>query len=382
MIRAFLVDDEQPALLQLNQMLSEFKQINVTGMFTDPREALKKLKRQQPDVIFLDIDMPYVRGTEFAAELRAMNLDIVIVFVTAYSEFALESYAVYPLDYLMKPIDKSRLDRTVGQIAAQVKRSGTALEEAPVFKIQCFGRLEVTKSFRDDKDEVQQEQLTITNRKVKELLCYLLANFQLQVFRDELLDMLFDGARDEKTINYLHVTAYSLRKLLEEFGLVQLKLDRYALTVPPGVCDFVDFSRFIRANAVIDENNLAEAERALKSYHGPLLSDEDYPWSVETREWAEEQLEALSVKLVEYYDTADMPQGAEQVLLAMLQRNPFSEQSHQMLLDVYYSRNMHSKFIRHYRRYRDVLDEELGVEPEEKYTRIYEQLLNSDLVQE
>ncbi len=374
MLKAFIVDDEQPALLQLKGLLTDFKEITVVGMFTSPQEALERFREQQPEVVFLDINMPNLQGVELAAELRDINPEIMVVFVTAYSEFALESYEVFPLDYLLKPVDKARLGKTVQELVAKHRKPRMREGMQRNFAIRCFGPMEISKSFGDNNGEPQVEYLTIANRKVKELLCYLIANFEREVTRNELLDVLFNEAKNEKTINYLHVTAYSLRKLLEDFGFKQVKLDRYNITIAPGICDFVDFVRFTRNNTIIDRSNAEEAMELVRQHSGPFLAEEDFPWSMESREWVEELLESLSAKLVEYYETANMKQEAEQVLLTMLDRNPFFEQAYHMLLELYFANNMYSKYIRHYRKYRDILVQELDVEPEEKYTELYRQI--------
>ncbi len=371
MLKAYIVDDEQPALMQMKELLAEIGDIAVAGLFSCPQQALEQFSKQQPDVIFLDIDMPRLQGLELAAKLRDINPRTSIVFVTAYSEFALESYDVFPLDYLLKPVDKHRLKQTVQELATRQQWARAEEDRQGSYFIRCFGALKITKSFWNDNCEPQVEHLSIANRKVKELLCYLIANFERDVTRDELLDVLFDGVKTEKSINHLHVTAYSLRKMLEDFGFQQVKVDRYNITIAPGGCDFVDFVRFVRSNNVIDTENAEEAMEIVRKHPGPFLAGEDYPWSVESREWVEELLESLSLKLVEHYETANAIHNAEQILLTMLDRNPFCEQAQHMLLDLYITNNMNSKYIRHYRKYKDMMAQELGLEPEEEYAEFY-----------
>lgn len=105
-----IVDDEPLAREGLESMLAEITEIEVLGKFSNAPAALDFLALHTPDVVFLDIQMPKVTGLEFAAKIAKETL---IIFTTAYSQYALQSYELDALDYLLKPIDQLRLKKAV-----------------------------------------------------------------------------------------------------------------------------------------------------------------------------------------------------------------------------------------------------------------------------
>jgi two-component system LytT family response regulator len=112
-IRAFLVDDEALALKRLSRMLAATGRTEVVGTRTDPVEAVDAILAAQPDVLFLDIEMPGMNGFQMLAQLDPQPL---IVFTTAYDQYALQAFGVNSVDYLLKPIEPAQLTRALDRI--------------------------------------------------------------------------------------------------------------------------------------------------------------------------------------------------------------------------------------------------------------------------
>jgi len=113
MIRAYVVDDEPLALQRLTRMLEATpRRVQICGSNTDPVNALDELRSGQtrPDVLFLDIHMPGLSGFELLAELPEQPM---VIFTTAYDQYALEAFQVNSIDYLLKPIEPEHLDRAL-----------------------------------------------------------------------------------------------------------------------------------------------------------------------------------------------------------------------------------------------------------------------------
>lgn len=117
MIRAIVVDDERPARDRMRHLLAG-SEVEVVGEAADGESALETIDRLGPDVIFLDIQMPVVSGLEVAARLRAPRPRV--VFCTAFDQFALEAFEHHAMDYLLKPVNRDRLMRTVESLARDV----------------------------------------------------------------------------------------------------------------------------------------------------------------------------------------------------------------------------------------------------------------------
>jgi two-component system, LytTR family, response regulator len=112
-MRAFLVDDEPLALKRLARMLAASGRVKVVGSSSDPVEAIVAIQESRPDLLFLDIQMPGLNGFEMLARLDPQPL---VIFTTAFDQYALDAFAVNSVDYLLKPIEAAQLERALNKI--------------------------------------------------------------------------------------------------------------------------------------------------------------------------------------------------------------------------------------------------------------------------
>jgi two-component system LytT family response regulator len=127
-LRALVVDDEPPARRRLAQLLSATGRVVVVAQARSVREALQIAKPQEIDVAFLDVHMP---GEDGFAYVEQVPFDVPIVFVTAYSTFAVRAFEVAALDYLLKPVEPSRLETALDRVAQAIaRRAGTCAPDA------------------------------------------------------------------------------------------------------------------------------------------------------------------------------------------------------------------------------------------------------------
>lgn len=135
-LRAIIVDDEAPARSELKFLLDELGSVDVVAEAASVREAIEKLKEYQCDVMFLDINMPEANGLQLANALQHLRYPPAVVFVTAYSEFALDAFKVNAIDYLVKPVESDRLAQAVARVQENVALHAQAQhsERIPVEK--------------------------------------------------------------------------------------------------------------------------------------------------------------------------------------------------------------------------------------------------------
>ena len=112
--------DKPPARSELRFLLDELGQADVVAEAASVREAIEKLKEYPIDVIFLDINMPEATGLKLAEALRTLKFPPNVVFVTAYSEYALEAFKVNAVDYLVKPVETERLAQALARVRENV----------------------------------------------------------------------------------------------------------------------------------------------------------------------------------------------------------------------------------------------------------------------
>jgi two-component system LytT family response regulator len=117
-IRAIIVDDEPLARRGLELRLREAADVEIVRQCANGREALAAINELQPDMMFLDIQMPGMSGFDVIKQVPQESLPM-IVFVTAFDRFAIEAFEAHALDYLLKPVDETRLERALDRVRAQ-----------------------------------------------------------------------------------------------------------------------------------------------------------------------------------------------------------------------------------------------------------------------
>ncbi len=115
-ISTIIVDDEQPALDELRYLLSAHDDIDIIAEVNSASKALQKIKELQPDLVFLDIQMPNKNGFEVVAELDRAGHQPMIIFATAYDHYAVEAFEKNAIDYILKPLSSRRLALTIEKI--------------------------------------------------------------------------------------------------------------------------------------------------------------------------------------------------------------------------------------------------------------------------
>jgi two-component system, LytTR family, response regulator len=119
MIKAIIIDDERLARNELKKLLMDFPEIEVIAEAANANEGLEKIETINPDLVFLDIQMPGKTGFDMLAELdKAPH----VIFTTAYDEYALKAFEVNALDYLLKPVEPKRLADAVQKLQLQEEK--------------------------------------------------------------------------------------------------------------------------------------------------------------------------------------------------------------------------------------------------------------------
>jgi two-component system response regulator LytT len=130
-MRILIVDDEPATGFFLQSIIKEVPGV-VTDVATSGKEALKKALVNQPQAIFLDIDMPDINGIELAHTLAEKYEDLSLVFATAHPDHALEAFELYSVDYILKPFNEERIKKTVNKLVAKSKLLSLGQSEVPI----------------------------------------------------------------------------------------------------------------------------------------------------------------------------------------------------------------------------------------------------------
>lgn len=138
MLSAILVDDEPLARQELRDLLDETGYFKITAEFSNAIECLQEIRNFKPDVLFIDIQMPKISGLEMVNMLDEKDRPFV-VFVTAYDEYAVQAFEDNAFDYLLKPIEPARMEKTLSRLKQAVEQqSGQAIPAQPLSMIPCY----------------------------------------------------------------------------------------------------------------------------------------------------------------------------------------------------------------------------------------------------
>lgn len=362
MITAVLVDDMRPALRELEFLLKKYPEISITGMYTDPLTAIEKIGEQKPQVVFLDINMPQLRGIDAASRILDSSPDTDIVFVTAYDQYAVEAFEVHAMDYLLKPVSPDRLKKTAERL---MKRKPLVPESNKrKLQIKCLGRFQVA---WEDREPIKWRA-----EKTRELFAFLLHNQGRDISKEELLDKLWAEDEPEKAIRQLYNGIYHIRKALEQYGI-----DRSLISIDSSYnlklgSVFYDVRRLYELEKSSPADSLETLEEMEALYAGDYLQGEDYPWAFFARESLEKLYQQCLIRLSEQYIGKKQYVKAENTLIKAYLKNPYAEIITELLLRLYIETGEKSKAVRHFNAYSKLLMEELGIKPDDKLYDLYQ----------
>ncbi len=128
MISVLVVDDEPPARRRILALLAKHPDIEVVGECGNGREAIAAIRDRKPDLVFLDVQMPEIGGLDVVEALGSAAMPL-FVFATAYDEYALKAFEAHALDYLLKPFEEERFERTLERARVHLHRAGAERED-------------------------------------------------------------------------------------------------------------------------------------------------------------------------------------------------------------------------------------------------------------
>lgn len=119
MIKTILIDDEPLAIAELQSMLSAYAEIDIAAVSNDAQDGIQKIQQYNPQLLFLDINMPGKSGFDLLSELGSAPE---VIFVTAYDQFAIKAFEVNALDYILKPVNPERLKEAVTKVIRKLNQ--------------------------------------------------------------------------------------------------------------------------------------------------------------------------------------------------------------------------------------------------------------------
>ncbi|MCU6710243.1 response regulator [Paenibacillus sp. J5C_2022] len=372
-IKTILVDDERLALFNLERMISKYQEIEVIGSYMDAIQALEQIRIQQPDAVFLDIWMPGLDGIEAAERVKEISPYISVVFVTAYDDKSVKAFEINALDYLLKPVEDERLEKTVKRLVQYRQMLGYVEPEQTLSSVhfQCMGAMQLV--VRND----SADQPTWRTVKVKELLAYLFHHRDQIVSKEALLELLWPNVNEKSGLTNLHTSIYRIRKQLkccqlEDHFRLQHTDYGYKLTMSGVTVDINNWEQNLSSLKSLSLSNVNQYEEILNAYSGDYFADDNYDWA----EIERQRIRSIWIRLVrevgQFYTKERLLTKALRVYHQANKIDPLSPDIMLGILKQYDMLNDSESVEKHYQSYKRLLDKELAVQPDQEIVDWFE----------
>lgn len=364
MLKAILIDDEPLALHIMKKNLEELDDIEVAQTFLNPVDAIEWVKQEKIDIAFLDIEMGQMTGMEICETLSQLYPDIYIVFVTAHNHYAAEAFELNALDYLLKPVQKTRLIKTLERIKTIKELSKGSQVQNHSRQQQGMLHFFQTMSYTSP----QQENITIHWRtaKAQELFAYFFHYRQKHIRKEEILDLLWPETKLENASALLHTTIYQVRKIIQEHGIdvrVKYKDEGYYLEQGAVLFDVDEWERSLDKLPPISDETVAEYNQVYALYRGDYLKECPYLWHEAEQERLRRRWLEHVQKMIGFYLSKEMFGEAMKYYAKIKEIYPYLEEGYFGLMKMNAKLGYQAEVKKHYEKLIYVFQKDLGILP-------------------
>lgn len=331
MIKSIIIDDEENTIEEVKEIIESFKSIKVIFTESNPFKALEIIENNDIQVAFLDIDMPGMNGVTLAEKISSIRPNMEIVFITAYNQYALEAFEVNAIDYILKPVRKERVEKSLKKILKIVDKTST--EENKLVKIKTFNKFEVI---------INNTPIKWRTLKDKELFAYLIENIDIPIHKEKIIEDLWQDIDIKNALIYLQSSIYRIRKILRNTGYddcIKYANNCYTMNKINLDCDILIYKKYLYTSYEISESNIRTYESISYLYKGDYLEDEGYIWAISTLENIKDKYLELLRKLGEYYISIENYTKATEHLEKIIEVDPYFDLGVKLLFKLYYDKN-------------------------------------------
>lgn len=370
-MKVMLVDDEPLALQFLKTQLHSIGDFKIVGAYQTSRGLKDRIKEKKPELLFLDIKIGSVNGVELAASIQEEQPNLPIVFVTGFHEYAVQAFELNALDYIVKPIQKDRLRKTIQRLDTEVQKNAS---NTPIC-INCMPTLQFLQN-----GETLPVQWRTT--KAKEVFCYLLHHAEKPVRKDVLIEEFWAEKEPEKAFTQLYSTIYVIRKTLAA-SLPGLSLNSanqcYQLHLGDAEVDVIKWQNQFTQLPALSEHTLSSYQVLLQEYKGDYLAAEAYAWAESEQRQLREMWYKTATQVGLFLEKQNIVEDAISLYLRMQSDYPYIAHSYIRLMHVYDISGVSGQVVNQYQRLKQMLEEEFNIAPEAELVDWYKSWRNEHM---
>ncbi len=357
-----IVDDERPAIRKLAHLLKTLDGFDITicGTYCSPTEAFENLGTSKSNLVFLDIEMPGMNGLEAAERMMALKPEVDVVFVTAYDKYALEAFEVNAVDYLLKPVVKERLAKTLSRINSNKKTPAGEEAAEKVFSVKAFGGLDIVKNG-------VPMNIKWRSAKVRELFGYYIHNRGIKLHRNKILEELWGDMEYDRALANFNTCNYQLRRQLAETGSgIQILFSGgyYTLELYGNTCDADLVENILSKKADISRSNIARITEAIELCEGLYCENIPGLWADSRRYYYENMYVNRSFSAANYFYEQKMFGECLAYAQKAVGKNRLFEEGWKLIFEVLKLRGDTAAYKEKLDSMRNIFEKELGFPPD------------------
>lgn len=272
-----IIDDEAVESNNIATMLKESEHLKIISVFESPYEGLVEVLDCIPDVLFLDVEMSEMNGMQLSEIVKRKYPEIDIVFITESEKYAVQAFDIQAVDYLLKPVEETRLLETISRLESKKLR-------VKVRKNRVVGSLGGL-YFRDE-NHTLLANVKWRTKKTEELFAYLLHNHTKEVRTDVIIDLLWPHVDAEQGIALLYSSIYQVRRSLKQINFkmpIENNNNTYCLKLNGTTYDIHNWEAAMDQLPELTIDTIYDHLQVIKMYKGNYLEKHDYAWAEEER---------------------------------------------------------------------------------------------------
>lgn len=365
-MKIVIVDDDRISLAHIEHQLNKLAGLEVVATFLDPIEGRDYILENDVDTVLLDIHFPGVTGLEITDEIHMQKPNVIIALVSSYDKYAVDAFELNIIDYILKPVELSRLETTINRIRKQLNRQLKPVE-SKVLHLQVANRFEfiVGNKF---------EPVAWRTAKTQEMFLLLLQNNEAAISKETLMEVLWPEGKESFSI--LYTTIHHVRAVLEDYKVgIQLTNHEsgYRLDLNNVKIDLIEWENETLSLPDISSVSIDDYEQTMKRNKGAYLEEHGYLWAESEKVRLEELWTSIAIEIGNYYKHKHLNEDAIRWYLTISERNQEEERVYFSLMKIYEQQGQSHLVTKFYETLVSVLDEELGVEPSEYITSWYKE---------